>query len=58
MVTKGLDERLDEGVLQWFHHVERMEDYRFPKGVYVEECTGSRSVGRQQNRCIDTVKAC
>ena len=24
-VRKGLDERIDEGVLQWFRHVERME---------------------------------
>ena len=24
-VKKGLDERVDEGVLQWFGHVERME---------------------------------
>ena len=23
-VRKGLDERIDEGVLQWFGHVERM----------------------------------
>ena len=24
-VRKGLDERIDEGVLRWFGHVERME---------------------------------
>ena len=24
-MTKGVDERIDEGVLQWFGHVERME---------------------------------
>ena len=24
-VKKGLDERIDEGVLGWFGHVERME---------------------------------
>ena len=27
-VRKGLDERIDEGVLQWFGHVERMESKR------------------------------
>ena len=26
--------------------------------VYVGECAGSRSVGRPQMRCIDTVKEC
>ena len=24
-VTKGVDERIDEGVLRWFGHVERVE---------------------------------
>ena len=24
-VKKGLDERIDEGVLRWFGHVEKME---------------------------------
>ena len=33
-VTKGLDERID-GVLPWFGHVERMENDRFAKIVYV-----------------------
>ena len=25
-VTKGVDERINEGVLQWFGHLERMEN--------------------------------
>ena len=25
-VKKGLDERIDEGVLRWFGHVEKIED--------------------------------
>ena len=57
-VKKGLDERIDEGVLRWFGHVERMESDRIAKGVYVGECVGSRSEGRPQKRCIDTVKEC
>ena len=28
-VTKGIDERIDDGVLKWFSHVERMENNRF-----------------------------
>ena len=43
-------------MIQWFSHVERMENDRFVKSVYVRESTGSRSVGRMGKRCIDTVK--
>ena len=45
----------DEGVVQWFGHVERN---RFTKSVYVGECGGSRSVSRLWKRWIDTVKGC
>ena len=31
-VRKGLDERIDEGVLWWFGHVERMVRDRIAKG--------------------------
>ena len=41
-VTKGVDERIDEGVLLWFGHVERMENDRITKRVYVGECDCSR----------------
>ena len=34
-VTNGVDERIDEGVLRWFGHVERMENDRIAKRVYV-----------------------
>ena len=33
-VKKGQDERIDEGVLQWFCHVERMERDRITKRVF------------------------
>ena len=33
-VTKGVDEKIDEGVLRWFGHVERMENDRIAKRVY------------------------
>ena len=32
-VKKGLDERIDEGVLKWFSHVEKMERHRIAKRV-------------------------
>ena len=52
------DERIDEGVLQWFGHVERMKKDRIAKRVYVGVCAGSCSVGRPRKRWNDTVKEC
>ena len=37
-VKKGLDERIAEGVLRWFGHVEMMEKDRIAKRVYIGEC--------------------
>ena len=45
-VKKVLDERIYESVHWWFGHVERMENDRIAKRVYVGECAGSRSVYR------------
>ena len=45
-VTKGIDERIDEGVLWWFSHVERMASDRIAKRVYVGNCW-YHSVGRE-----------
>ena len=55
---KGVDERIEEGVLQWFGHVGRMERDRIAKRVYVGVCAGSWSVGRLQKRWTDTMKEC
>ena len=57
---KGVDERIDEGVLRCFGHVERMENDRIDNynRDYVGECAGSRSVGRARKRWTDTVKVC
>ena len=53
--VKGMDERIDEGVLLLFGHVERD---RIAKRVYVGEWGGSRSVGSPWKRWIDSVKEC
>ena len=37
-VKKFLDERIDEGVLRWFGHVERIERDRTASRVYVGVC--------------------
>ena len=50
--------RIDERVLWWFSHVERMENDRIAKIAYVGECAGIHSVGSPQKKWIDTVKDC
>ena len=55
-VRKGVDKKINEGVLRWFSHVERMENDRIEKRVYVGVCAGSHSVGRPRKRWIDTMK--
>ena len=55
-VRKGVDKKINEGVLRWFSHVERMENARIEKRVYVGVCAGSHSVGRPRKRWIDTMK--
>ena len=45
-MTKGVDEKIDEGVLRWFGHVGRMNNDMIAKSVYVGECADSSSVGR------------
>ena len=55
-VTSGVDKKMDGGVLGWFSQLERMENNRIAKRVYVGECAGSCSVGRPRKRWIDTVE--
>ena len=55
-VTNGVDEKIDEDVLRWFGHLERMENDRIAKSVYVVECVSSRSVGRLRESWIDVLK--
>ena len=40
IITKRVNERIDEGVFRWFDHVERMENDGIANRVYVGECTG------------------
>ena len=42
-MTKWVAEKID-GVLLWFVQVERMENDKIAKRIYVEEYAGSRSV--------------
>ena len=51
-----MDKKIDV-VLQWFSHVEKMENDRIAK-VCVGEGAGSRSVGRPRKRWTDILKDC
>ena len=55
---KGVDERTDEGILQWFCYMQRMENDRNVKRVYIGACVGTRSVGRPRKKWINTMKDC
>ena len=57
-VKNGLDEGIDESMLRWFNHVEKMENDWIGKRVYVGELAGSHSMCRPWKRWIDTVKEC
>ena len=56
-VAKCVDERIDD-VLRCFGHVERMENDRIVKRIYVGECLVSLSVGRPRKKWADTMKDC
>ena len=57
-MTKGVDKRIDESVIRWIRHVERIENDKIAESVYVGKCGGSCSVGRLIKTWIDTVKDC
>merc|ERR1712002_339685 len=42
----GVSERMDQGGLRWFGHVERMGNERLVKRVYDSEVRGVRRIGR------------
>ena len=52
-MTKGVDEKIDEDVLRWLDRVERIENDRIAKSVYVGECAASSSVGRANEEKVD-----
>ena len=37
-VTKGVEKRIDKGILKWLGHVEKMERNMIAKSVYVGVC--------------------
>ena len=47
-VSHALQSRADQGVLRWFRHVERMDEYRMARRVSMEEVEGGYEVDRGQ----------
>jgi hypothetical protein len=45
-----IEERMDINVLRWYDHVERMEEERMVKRVYVAKVECSRTRGRWMDR--------
>ena len=56
-VTNGLDETINESVLRWFTHVERMGNERIVKR-YIWGVYGISLVGRSLKRGIDSLNNC
>ena len=52
-MAKGVDERIEEHVLHWFSHVERMENDRIAMRLYVGEFAGSSSAGQPRKEEVD-----
>ena len=55
-VMKGVDKRIDEGVLGCFTHVERNENNRIVKRVYVGEC--ARWLWKRWKDCLKKKFGC
>ena len=55
-VMKGMDEKIDESVLQQFGYVERVENDRIAKRAYIRKFVSSSSVGWLWERLIDILR--
>ena len=52
-VVKWVDERIEADVLYWFSHVERIENDKIAKRIYVGEYIGSHSAGQLRKEEMD-----
>ena len=55
-IERELASRVDQRVLRWFGHVERMDDYRVARRVLMVEVSGGRVRGRPRLGWMDGVK--
>ena len=52
----SVSQRIDQGVLRWFGHIERMGDERMAKRMYESDVRGVRRRGRPRKCWMDGVK--
>ena len=55
-IESELASRADQRVLRWFGHVERMDEYRMARRVFMAEVIGGRVRGRPRLGWMDGVK--
>ena len=52
-IERELASRADQRVLRWFGHVERRDEYRLARRVWISEVSGGRVRGRQRLGWMD-----
>ena len=57
-MQKTLECRVEESVLRWYGHVERMDERRVVKRVYKSEFMGRRRLGRPSRSWREYVNEC
>ena len=55
-IERDLASRADQRVLRWFGRVERMDEYRMVRRVFMAEVSGGRVRGRPRFGWMDGVK--
>ena len=55
-IERELASRADQRVLRWFGHVQRMDEYRMTRRMWMVEVSGGWARGRQRLRWMDGVK--
>ena len=55
-IERKLASRADQRILRWFRHVERRDEYRMARKVWMAEVSGGRVRGRQRLGWMDSVK--
>ena len=55
-IERELPSRVDQRVLRWFSHVERMDEYRMARRVLMAEVSGGRVRGTLRLGWMDGVK--
>ena len=48
-IERELASRADQGVLRWFGHMEKMDEYRMARRVLMAEVSGGRVRGRPRS---------